>query len=310
MARRKGCFGCLFSLLVTILVLIVFVLTLVWAFNNVTLNKLGLGDIEIMEGKTINDLGLGDYKIKDLLDAFKSLTGEVDESQIVIDPPTYEDKTITTNNLSNYTSLEGSGGEIVWADIIGDSPLYTESMQELVFTEQQIAVIYDEILSSASENNTLSEYNARVRSVKILSDTEGNYYASIVLSIDITEIKEAISSAIPFAQLGNTLYITANVNLSVTDEGVLQSQEGTISINGQSTEISNTLLNAILSLSGGENAFSISELNIELGNLFVKGINNLGSIGKITDNTSDPVSYELGACGLENGKITLITRAQ
>ena len=309
MARKKGCFGCLFSLLVTALVLIVLVLTLVWAFNNVSLNQLGFGDLEIMDGKTVNQLGLGDYKIKDLLNAFKSLTGEVDESQIVVDPPTDDDRTQTGDSLSNYDGLV-SEGNINWTDIIGDTPLYTPSVQQITFTEQQIAVIYDEIISSGAENNTLSGYNAHVRSVKILSDDNGEYYASIVLSINISEIKDALSSALPFVQLGDTLYLTCTVKLSAENDGILNSSEGDISINGQSAEISKTLLNAILSLSGGEDALSISDLNIELGKLFVKGINNLGYTGKITNADADPVEYILGECGLEPGKITLITRTE
>lgn len=298
-----GCFGTIFVTFMSILVVVVIAGAIV---ANMTVARIGLADIKIVQGQSARDLGLADTKIKDvyaeLTDIINSF-GQNEEqlTEALVDEkavPTEEDKT-AADDMFEGSSINGesgsSGSETDYKDLLNGKITFTVKKQ-LVLTDTQLAYIFNSVLQgSVGDANiaALSSLKAQVRTVEI--ESVGNdIHLITVLSVNISDFSAQINQSLGgFIKIQDVMMLTVTNKITGVDSaGIIQTAPISLKINNMSAQAQQLVFNVVLSQMGnGADQLTEDDLTIGVGQLLSQGIGNMGKVG-IYDGVVEDITFD------------------
>lgn len=307
------------GLIIFILVVVVVVVGVVLTVANLTPNQINIGDIEIYEGNTLNELGLGDTKFKEVYYLVKDISN-VDETKIVTNSydeeveETKVEATLEESNIPKTTTGDPDYVSLVTTEIVYDNHYLME------YNDTSLAYIFDSIIGqwSASTDSTnadieaLKDLNAKIEEFTINKTTD-NSEMRLVLSVDITSMKDQIKTALGavanYINLPDRIFIVSYNKISANTEGVITTTSVSIKINDSDNEVSQIIFKELAKSINNSSESSDTELiNDTIGGAFSTIISNLGKVGTGTVGTDKIVTgITYGPSGIYQSKLTLIT---
>ncbi len=296
-ARRRGC---LTTLLVMFLIVVVLAGGAGTAILNTSLDKLGLADIQIpgME-KTVREMGFADLTIKSLLDTLSDLTTVPDTNEIV-----KEDAKPTQESDDKMVGLVESAGVSAPSDILAGKVVFEEEV-EMTLSGGDVSSLMNQIFSDISEQvdegaedesiaQMVNDLNLEVVGTNI-EEVNGQQVVTTVVTLNVPdELQETLSSL----GLPSSLVVQSSSVVEVVDGALAvgtASEENAgvagIQVNNLSTEQTNQILDAVSEMTG--ESISSEMLSSVFGDVFVDMMNNLGA-----------------ANGIENGQVSLTGRTE
>ena len=333
--RRRGCAGCLVSLLIFVVIVVGGALGIYNFASPSTFGITKIGDFELGE--------LADYKFKDIWGALKDLTTEPDVSDVTTNTYGDAEKSEAQATWGADSSTIGESGVI--ADIndnISEEGTAIENLADLLTTQvvttthmslsfkgNDFVYLFNEIIGEAQ--NMSDEYadlkelidmfsvdgNIPLEIHEItLTNSDGAVNVRTVFGLNITKFKsqidEVLQSVPAFIRpnIGTTLYITSNSTLTVSAEnGELGVDSGsTLRINTMDENMSSSILNLIISMMDAPDMTpqTVAEL---ISSVFTRISNNLGGVGTLSGQTPTYGAAAIsGEPAKSGGTINLVTR--
>lgn len=341
MAQKSGgCLGSLLKVILAIIVVLVIVVVIVGLQPLATVGNwvcgitIGGTDLSFLkdlsedsaipyvDGLTFGDLDI-DPQTTSVFDVVKLVTSiakglDVSEEDIISTPVSEEDTAAAKQKVDSLLPVISVNDEdsADYLSLLGNVPVVTDTAQQLEFEGNEIAALFNLMVGQASANGNgaasiLKTINAEIGEIEF-TETDGNKYVTIIVSVDITSVKDDLSESLPafiLNNLGDTLYITYVGELAVNDYGVLSTESVSFIINKFSEQQSNLVLTAVGSTFNlnNEDDNMTEYISDAVGEAFSTVINNLGSVGTLTDDTA---VYGEAAIDTANNKIKLVTHTQ
>lgn len=287
-----GCIkGCIIVPIITILVLVIVVVGGAFIVLNMTPADLGIADVELFEGETFETLGLANVKFKEIPNFIKDLTN-VDESKIVTNTYTEEDKTSANDNISGSNIKKKEDNTIDYSSIATDKIIYP-TKQNVEYNDTTLAYIFNQMLADGAESSDdavefLKELNANINEVTI-APGENGYSLRIVASISLQSITGEVKAALKEAgidgliSLPEKVFLVSYSDMEINAEGTLVTTSKSLKINDSDNPISQAIMK-VLAKKANETAqeegqqidTSSNVVNDEIGKAFVSIVSNLG----------------------------------
>lgn len=248
--------------LVIVFVLIATALTVTVAvLFNTTLEKIGISDKKLINGKSLADMKLQDYTPKDLYPLVKSLFR--DNSSLVNYSPASSDrqaldKAFETSSIA--TLLTG----IRYSRLIYSSATFSNE-RLLVFTDKQLSALLNNVVRQAPSDVLLStsaaileylgvkaikevldclvEYNVTVEQVR-LTAKDGTPHLKLLLSMDISKHAEGVH-VVFLGDLNPKVYVGLDYSVNVTSDGEIDLTYVSLSVNGKDPDLSEKVLDGL-----------------------------------------------------------------
>ena len=304
--RRSGSSKCCLTCLIVFLLVIVLLVATVVVVLNMTPNNMGLGDIEITNGKTFNDYGLGDIKFIDIIKEIYSLK-DVQESDVVKNG--YNEET-ESSNASTALSNSNFTGEN-YTSLVENKVEY-DNQYVIEYNDKTIAYIFNKIITDGVDTNDtfkeLKELNVEIRELTIYENADHTYNIRIVVKFNVQYVVDQMASVNAAALLPEGIYLVYNAPVTANAEGELVIGDGTFTVNGdENTPLFAGLLNIVNDL------YSLNTLASNVADGVEMVVGNLGKVGTATAN-EEHVAVEstivYGSSGIAAHKITIITYVQ
>lgn len=336
--RRRGCLGCLISLLIVVVILVGGALGVYNFTSPSTFGITKIGDFELGE--------LADYKFKDILGALNDLTTQPSVSDVTSNTYGEEEKAQaeTTWGASSSTAtpptsgalgqinsnISSEGSSINNLTDLLDTQVVTTTHLALSFKGNDFVYLFNEIIGEVQNKGDdyadLKDFidmfsvdgNIPLEINEItLSNNDGAVNVKTVFALDITKFKsqidEALQSVPSFIRpnVGDTLYITSNSALTVSGEdGSLSvtASGSTLKINTMDEKMSKTILDLIIQMMDAPDMSSetIAEL---ISSVFTRISNNLGGVGTLSGQTPTYGAAAIVSEPVKNGgTINIVTR--
>lgn len=333
LSNNRGSLGCLVGFVVTFVLIIATVGGVFGYFWNATPEKLNIADTKLINDQTFRSLGFADTPFKDIYKQLRALVKN-DNSNIVTNSPTDADKTSAESNLDNTSSLDDGEGNIDYTLLLTTQTEY-DGQYLLSYDDTTLAYIFNQVVEGSIENASNSsaggvEYmkkiGAQVNEITITRETAAESAdLRIVMSINSAGLKDQIRNSIGGAlanilPIPDVIYLVAYYSLTPDEANnrKLACESVNLKINDTENAVSAAIFTLLASQTGGETSdMTESEkkavVNDKIGDAFVGIVYNLGNLGTAAVvpgtnqvSTGYPILY--GDGGLQNGKITVITR--
>ena len=122
---------------------------------------------------------------------------------------------------------------------------------------------------------------------------EGSLHCKIVLSLDVSNYVgqfDLLGDAI-----SKTVFVVLDYKAEVDNNGKLVLTDGTLSINGQDTQISTLVLDALFLAFSNDEVATSQQLTSTIGTFATTVVNNVGKIGKF-----DAETENIGWAGIDS----------
>ncbi len=330
--KQKGLLGKLLSFVITVAFILVLIVVIIGVQTIATVGnwvaKISIdgfdasqfaeltkdSEIPFLEGFTFEDFDVDptETTVFDLVNIVLALSDglSVDESEIVTNPATENDKTQIENKLDGQIGM--SGGQKDYLSIL-TTPVVSSELSQVEYTPNEIAALCNLMIEQATDLTDgdlkfLADLNATVVEISLLSN-EGAKQVKIIISLDISEIKAEIDQELPAFianKLSNTLYLTCVGTSQVdTTNGELTTTSAQVVLNSYTQEQSDLILGVVANIANWQ---TDQDASTAIGNsicqVFDTIINNLGKVGLLEESES---TYTADAIDVENGKIKLIS---
>lgn len=310
----------LLKLLITLVVIVAVIAIIFVVIINLTPRKLGLADVKVGE-ETIEEMGFADFKLLDIYKFFKTLA-HPDESNIVKNAPTNSDKAVAENNAQG-SSIVGEDGKADFGKLLEGEVRY-DNEYLIAYTDKSLAHIFSSMVESASNDSAdeslkyISDLGATVREVSIAGkNADGTATLRIVLEISLGSIKSEVEAALPSAiakvlPIPEKVFIASYVTMSANEEGKIVTTSQSVKINDEDNALSQAIFKVLANKAGASDADDAKGIvNEKIGEGFSYVVGNLGKVGTADTDGGSPAEVTgnvvLGAGGIENGQITVIT---
>jgi hypothetical protein len=315
---RKG-MGCLAKALISILVVVVIVVVACVALLHLTPNHFKLGDVQIA-GTSINELGLGDTKFIDIIKSFFALK-KPDESAIVTNAPTAEDKSAVADKIETGSSIDlKEDGTPDFSSIATDPVIYDKEYL-ISYSDKELAGLFQNIISDAKAKadapdsiKFLADLDATIASITIYNKSNSKADIRIVAKISLGSLKEEILKNLP-AFLGNqlpdTVFIATYGTISANVAGDVIYTHVDCLINDKDDALSTAIFKVIANRASLEQSQDPkAAVGNKVGAGFKQVVGNLGKVGTADADDDGVVTSgkALGKDGIHNGYITVITQ--
>lgn len=319
MTRERKGMGCLGKTLISLLVIVVVLVVAVVTLLHLTPNHFKLGDVQIA-GTSINELGLGDTKFIDIIKSFLDLK-KPDESAIVTNPPTPEDKAAVMDKVEAGSSITLKEDGTPDFSSIATDPIVYDKEYLISYTDKELAGLFQNIITDAKAKQDapdsikfLADLDATIASITISNKSNGKADMRIVAKINLGSLKDDILKNLP-AFLGNqlpdTVYIATYGTISANITGDVIYTHVDCLINDKDDALSTAIFKVIASKANLENDQDPKvAVGSKVGAGFKQVVGNLGMVGTADTDTDNVVTgnKNLGKDGIHNGYITLITK--
>ena len=287
-----GCIkGCVIIPLIVLLVLVIVVVGGALILLNMTPADLGIADIELFDGETLATLGLADVKLKEIPAFLKELMN-VDESKIVTNTYTEEDKTAAEDKVAESSVQKKEDGTIDYSSIVTDKIIYP-TKQNIEYNDTTLAYIFNQMVADGAESDEeavkfLQEIDASINEVTI-SKGDASATLRIVASIELDSIAGEVKEVLNESGVGGILTLPEKVflvsysDMVINVEGELVTTSQSLKINDSDNPISKAIMKVLARKAQetaeeeGENIdTSENVVNDEIGKAFVSIVSNLG----------------------------------
>lgn len=272
---------------------------------NLNLKQLGLSNKTIVGEYTFSDLGFDDLSVKTIYKDFRKATKE---NEVVKNG---YDTTTEATKVANLFSFSGIvSGENVDYDAIYNNTISVDDDYLLTIDDTTMAYIFNQSLQSV-ENSSLNAMQGMKISVEEITFKED---MRIVLSVDITEIKQELKDALPgflynWLKLPDKLYVVSYFSVNVSSEGKLVLTHKALLINDEELKCLEPLL-SLLIVSANE---ELPESSVQYFNGIIKTsietlFDNIGKIGTATTDSNGKINGTItyGNSGYKDGEISII----
>ncbi len=325
--------GCLLKLLIALIVIVVILAVAFVVLINLTPAQVGIADLELFDGNSLRDMGLADVKFKDLYKEIKAIMNP-DESKIVQNGYSEEEETTNASENVNNSSIERKeDGTPDYSSIVKE-PLTYDKEYLIEYNDTTLAYIFNAAIADASSNASsdgssegleyLSSLNVDINEVTV-SKSGQNYVLRIVASISLTSIKDEVKNALgglsSIVSIPDRVYVVSYSTVTADENGKIVTTSDSLKINDADNKIADAIFKVLAKKANeaateatGEGTKTDADyVNDKIGEGFSEFIARLGNVGTATvDNDKVVVSgtVELGAKGVTDHKITVITNTK
>lgn len=303
--RKKGLLESLLSFVVSMLVVAI-VLCIVLA--QLSPKQIGVETQPVINGKSFQDLGLAETKIGQLIPLAVSLFN--DNSSLAQNRPSEQDGLDADNCFRNSTIH----AEPVNYGLLVATPCKFQTKHQFYLSEKQLCYVANSALSQLVDlqNNgdvssilqqngmenlltvlaVMQQFNVEICGLS-LEEVEGSLHCKIVLSLDVSNYVgqfDLLGDAI-----SKTVFVVLDYKAEVDNNGKLVLADGTLSINGQDTQISTLVLDALFLAFSNDGAATSQQLTSTIGTFATTVVNNVGKIGKF-----DAETENIGWAGIDS----------
>ncbi len=303
--KRKGILGSLLSFVVSIVVVAI---ALCVVLAQLSPKQIGVEQEIIINGKSWQELGLADIKVKDLLPLVISLFN--DNSFLAQNSPSEQDGVDADNCFRNSTVYS----QPVNYGLLVENQCIFQTKHQFYLSEKQLCYVANSALSQLVEPQkegdvspilqqdvmdnlqnvlvVMQQFNVVICGLS-LEEAEGSLHCKVVLSLDISNYVgqfDVLGDAI-----SKTVFVVLDYKAEVDTDGKLVFSDGTLSINGQDTQISTLVLDALLLVFSNDVVATSEQLTSTIGIFATTVVNNVGKIGKF-----DAKTENLGWAGMDS----------
>ncbi len=320
MSRGRGCGRCCLSAFIAVAVVIILLVVAVVIVLNMTPEKLGFADKELL-GSSFNELGLGQTKLIDMIKGFKGLGG-VKESDIVTNPYDASNEATRAGDAFDNSSLDGQVGAESGPDFSSllTAPVTYDKQYLVTYSDTTLAYIFNNIVQKSSDAEDaigfLKSAIMTISEITVNQDATGVGTMRIVAAMSIADklgdVKDKLGAASKIITVPEKLFIVSEIRFTVDASGKMQTTPQSICINGNNDDPLSKVIMSLLSESfDDENSETdgATLLNEQLGDAVETVVGNLGSIGVAAVSTGNVVSSDVtyGIIGVSEHKIKVIT---
>ena len=311
MAKKRGCCGCITTLLVAFILIVGGVIGVYCFTSPSTFGLTSIGDFELGE--------LSDCKWKDIVGDFKDLTSSPDEEDVVEVTYGNEQKTESKDNwgdsttpaddsvLGQITNNASPENEVEKVTDVIMKPVVTVTPVQLDFAGNDFVYLFNQVIAEIEDGN--ADYddledlidtfgdgtNTPIEIKQILLKNEGGVASvNAVVLIDISKFKQDIDTALEAIPsflrptIDNKMYFTAYSEVVVANDGTLTAKEGTstLKVNTLDDKTSELILGVLVEAIG-EPDMSAENISSVIIDAFGHVVNNLGGVGTLDDGTAN-----------------------
>lgn len=337
MAKRRGCMGCLVSLLIFVVILVGGVLGVYNFASPSTFGIRSIGDFELGE--------LADYKFKDLWGAIQNISKQPEKGEVVDNTYTDSDKQAAQDkwgaDSSSSTPDSGFLGQInsntpAGIDKIGSisdvfvKPITTTKHLQMDFFGNDFVYLFNECIDDiknkgeqyAQLKELIEMFSVDGNTPIVIEETalslsDGQVKIKIVFQLDITKFKADIDAALEQIpafirpKIDSKLYITTISNAVVADSDgsmTVAENQNSLKINTLDEKMSDMIMGLIIDQMNVQD-MDTQKIAATVADAFATVVNNLGGVGTLDAQT--PVYGKSAISGdpkEKGGAISIITR--